>query len=113
MVAAAGANTLICMKQVQVAQTYGSAALAGGGVSAIQYDSTAHGAGVIASTTLTAASYQQTASTIYTYNPGVVLQPFSTAVNKGLYLSCLTGDFTAGTASTFKVNVWYSVIATA
>lgn len=113
LVAAPGANKALILKQVQIAQTYGSAALASGGVSAIQYDSTVHGAGVIASTTLSAATYQQTASSIYTYNPGVVVLPFSTTVNKGLYLSCLTGDFTTGTGSTFVANVQYYTIPTA
>lgn len=112
LVAAQGANTMIIMEQVQVQQTYGASALASGGVSAIQYDVTAHGAGIIASTTLTAASYFQTASTTYTYNPGVVLLPFATTVNKALALSCLTGDFTTGTGSTFIIHVWYRVVAT-
>ena len=112
LVAAPGANQMIILEQVQVQQTYGSAALASGGVSAIQYDVTAHGGGIIASTTLTAASYFQSASTTYTYNPGVVLLPFATTVNKALALSCLTGDFTTGTASTFIIHVWYRVVAT-
>ena len=112
LVAAPGANQMIIMEQVQVQQTYGSAALASGGVSAIQYDVTAHGAGIIASTTLTAASLFQTASSTYTYNPGVVILPFATTVNKALALSCLTGDFTTGTGSTFIIHVWYRVVAT-
>ena len=111
LVAAPGANKLAVFKQLQLVQTYGSAALANGGVSAVQYDSTVHGAGVIASTTLSAATLFQTASSVYTYNPGVVVLPFATCVNKGLYLSCLTGDFTGGTASTFLAKVWYSVVS--
>lgn len=111
LVAAPGANQMIILEQVQVQQTYGSAALASGGVSAIQYDVTAHGAGIIASTTLTAASLFQTASSTYTYNPGVVILPFATTVNKALALSCLTGDFTTGTGSTFIIHVWYRIVA--
>lgn len=112
LVAAAGANTLLVLKQLQIVQTYGSAALASGGVAAVQYDSTANGAGVIASTTLSAATFQATASSVYTMNPGVVVLPFSTTVNKGLYLSNLTGVFTTGTGSSFVAHVWYSVIPT-
>lgn len=112
LVAAQGANTLIVLKQLQIAQTYGSAALASGGVAAVQYDSTVHGAGTIASTTLAAATFQATASTTYTMNAGVVALPFSSTVNKGLYLSCLTGDFTTGTGSSFVAHVWYTVIPT-
>lgn len=113
LVAAAGANTMLLCDQVEILQTYGSAALAGGGVTAIQYDSTAHGAGVIASTTHAAADFQVTASSGYNFGKSsTVVQPFTTTVNKGLYLSCLTGDFTTGTGSTFVAHVWYRVIPT-
>lgn len=113
LVPAQGSGTLLIFKQLQIAQTYGSAALASGGVAAVQYDSSVHGTGVIASTTLSAATFQVTASSVYTMNPGVVVLPTTTTANKGLYLSCLSGDFTAGTASTFVANIWYSVIPSA
>lgn len=112
LVPAPGVGGQLVFNKLQVVQTYGSAALANGGTSAVQYDSTVHGAGVIASTTLANTVLQATASTTYTYNAGVVALPFSTTVNKGLYLSCLSGDFTAGTGSTFVAKVWYSLIQT-
>lgn len=111
LVAAAGANTLIVLDRLILAMTYVSAAYAAGGVAAVQYDSTANGAGVIASTTLAAASFQDTASTTYSFNAGVVEYPFTTTVNKGLYLSNITGAFTTGD-STFVAHVWYKVIPT-
>ena len=113
LVAAQGANTLIVVNQIQILMTYGSAAFAAGGVVAAQYDSTANGAGVIASTTIAAASFQATASTGFNMNPGVVAETFSTCVNKGLFLSNVSGAFTTGTGSSFVVKVWYSVVATA
>lgn len=111
LVAAAGANTLLVLDKMDLLLTYGTAAYASGGVSAVQYDSTANGAGVLASTTNTAAAFQVTASTGFVYNGGVVPQTFSTCVNKGLYLSNLTGAFTTGD-SAMVAHIWYKVIPT-
>lgn len=111
LVAAGGADTMLVLEQVQLLMTYNSAAYAAGGVAHVQYDSTTLGAGVIASTTLAAATFQATASEMWTFNPGVVAQPFSTAVNKGLYLSNITGAFTTGD-STMVAHVWYRQIPT-
>lgn len=111
LVAAAGANTLIVLEQCQLMMTYSTAAFAAGGVVAVQYDSTVNGAGVIASTTQAAAAFQATASTTFTLNAGVVALPFATTVNKGLYLSNITGAFTTGESS-FVAHVWYRVVPT-
>lgn len=112
LVAAGGANTLILLDKLGLVMTYGGAAFAAGGVAAVQYDSTINGAGVIASTTLSAATFQSTASTSYTMNAGVVGYPFTTTENKGLYLSNITGAFTTG-SSNMVAHLWYKVIATA
>lgn len=111
LVAAAGANTLLVLDRVVLAMTYNSAAFAAGGVAHVQYDDTANGAGVIASTTLAAASFQDTASTAYSFNAGVVEYPFTTCVNQGLFLSNITGAFTTGN-SNMVAHVWYKVIPT-
>lgn len=111
LVAAGGANTLIVLDKVQLLMTYVSANYAAGGVAAVQYDSTANGAGVIASTTLSAATFQAAASTGFNFNAGVVAETFTTCVNKGLYLSNVTGAFTTGD-STFVAHIWYKVVAT-
>ena len=111
LVAAGGANTLIVLEEIVLAMTYVSANYAAGGVAAVQYDSTANGAGVIASTTLSAATFQAAASTAFNMNAGVVPLPFTTTVNKGLYLSNITGAFTTGD-STFVAHIWYRVIPT-
>lgn len=111
LVAAGGANTLLVLEQCQLLMTYGAAAFASGGTAAIQYDSTANGAGVIASTTLANTVFQATASTGFTFNKGVVAETFTTCVNKGFYLSNITGAFTTGD-STFVAHVWYRVIPT-
>lgn len=111
LVAAPGANKLLVIEQVQLLMTYVSANYAAGGVAAVQYDSTANGAGVIASTTLSAATFQAAASTGFVFNAGVVPETFSTCVNKGLYLSNVTGAFTTGD-STFVAHIWYRIIPT-
>ncbi len=111
LLAAGGANTLQVIDQLQLVMTYGSANYAAGGVAAVQYDSTANGAGVIASTTLAAATFQAAASTTFTMNAGVVALPFTTTVNKGLYLSNITGAFTTGD-SAMVAHIWYRTIPT-
>ena len=111
LLAAGGANTLQVLDQLQLVMTYGSANYAAGGVAAVQYDSTANGAGVIASSTLAAATFQAAASTTFTMNAGVVALPFTTTVNKGLYLSNISGAFTTGD-SAMVAHIWYRTIPT-
>lgn len=111
LVPAAGPDTLLVLDKVDLLMTYGSANYAAGGVAAVQYDSTANGAGVIASSTLSAATFQAAASTGFVFNGGVVPQTFSTCVNKGLYLSNISGAFTTGD-SPMVAHCWYKVIPT-
>lgn len=108
LVAAQGANTMLFLHGVDLLMTFVSAAYAAGGVAHIQYDSTTLGAGVIASTTLSAATFQAAASTGFIFNRGVVPQTFTTCVNKGLFISNITGAFTTGD-STFVAHTQYSV----
>lgn len=110
LVAAAGADTLLVLDKVLLAMTYDSAAYANGGVVHVQYDDTVNGAGVIASTTLAAASFQDTESTVYTFNAGVVEYPVSSCANTGLYLSNVTAAFDTGD-SDFTAHVWFKVIS--
>jgi hypothetical protein len=111
LVAAPGADLLLILEQAQFVMTYGGAAFANGGTAAIQYDDTANGAGVIASTTLANTVWQATADTTFTMNAGVVALPFATTVNTGLYFSNISGAFDTGT-SDFVVHLWYRVIPT-
>lgn len=110
LVAAGGANTLLVLDKLDLVMTYGTANYAAGGVAAVQYDSTINGAGVIASSTLAAATFQAAASTTFTFNGGVVPAPFTTTANKGLYLSNITGAFTTGD-SAMVAHIWYKVIS--
>jgi hypothetical protein len=116
LIAAPGANKLILVKQMALVMTFVSADYAAGGVVAAQYDSTVHGLGVLATNTEAAADFFAAASTTFNFegvNGNTVgALPFSTTVNKGLYLSNQTGAFTTGD-STWVAQIWYSVIATA
>lgn len=116
LIAAPGANNLIVVDRIELIMTYGTAAFAAGGVVAFQYDSTVHGAGVLASNAEAAADFFQTASTTFTFigNSGntVGIVPFSTSVNKGLYISNLTQAFTTGD-STFVCKIHYRIVAVA
>lgn len=112
LVAAPGANQMLILDKCVLALTYDSAAFAAGGTVAVQYDDTANGAGVIASTTLANTAFQATASTALTMNGGVVPAPFATCVNQGLYLSNITAAFTTGD-SDMVAHVWYKTIPTA
>jgi hypothetical protein len=111
LVAAPGANSMIVVESIELVMTYVSANYAAGGVVAAQYDSTANGAGVIASTTEAAADFFAAASTVFKMKGGLVLSPFTTCANKGLYLSNITQAFTTGD-STWIVKVFYHVIST-
>lgn len=116
LIAAPGANKLIVIDRAELIMTYGTAAFAAGGVVGFQYDSTVHGAGVAASNTEAAADFFAAASTTFVFNGNagntVGIVPFSTSVNKGLYLSNLTGAFTTGD-STFVCKIHYRIVATA
>lgn len=112
LIAAPGANKLIVVDRMELVMTYGAANFAAGGVVAAQYDSTINGAGVKATNTEAAADFFAAASTTFMFNGATALAPFSTSVNKGLYLSNQTGAFTTGD-STFVAKIHYRIIATA
>ncbi len=115
LIAAPGANKMIVVHKMDLIMTYVSAAYASGGIVAAQYDSTVHGGGTLATNSEAAADFFATASTVFQFeaisgNTAGIL-PFSSTVNKGLYLSNPTGAFTTGD-STWVAKVYYSVIAT-
>lgn len=115
LIAAPGANKLIVVKRMVLAMTFVSAAYAAGGVVAAQYDSTVHGAGVLATNAQQASDFAAAASDAFLFNGASGDDSdalFSAAVNKGLYLSNATGAFTTGDG-TWVAHIWYSVIPTA
>lgn len=113
LVAAPGANKLISVEKMELVMTYVSANYAAGGVVAAQYDSTVHGAGVLATNSEAAADFFAAASATFqfiaTSGNTVGVLPFTTTANKGLYLSNATGAFTTGD-STWVVKVYYRIV---
>ena len=109
---APGANNLYVIERAVLAMTFKSADYAAGGVVALQYEATVHGAGVPATATVTAASFFAGVSTSFMLQGALAAAPFSTTVNQGIYLSNQTGAFTTGD-STFVAHIWYRQILTA
>ena len=115
LVAAPGANKLIIVENMEAIMTFGSADYAAGGIVFAQYDLTADGAGVKATNTEAAADFYAAASTTFAFigtsGNTVGALPFSTTVNKGLYLSNATQAFTTGD-STWVIKVYYRIVNT-
>jgi hypothetical protein len=113
LIAAPGANMQIIVDQMELVMTFVSAQYAAGGVVAAQYDSTVHGAGVLATATEAAADFTgAAASTTFRSFGSTAVAPFTTTVNKGIYLSNASGAFTTGD-STFVAKIHYRIVATA
>jgi hypothetical protein len=112
LIAAAGANKLIQVKQIMLELDYGTTQFAAGGVANAQYDSDANGAGVAASATVAAATVQGWAADRILMLDGAAPSAAATdTVNKGIYWSNQTAAFTTGD-STVDLHIWYSVITT-
>lgn len=110
LVAAPGASKKIILNRGTLWIDYGGTVLANGGAVHIQYDDTANGAGVKATGTIAAATLiAATADTTFGFSPVDTTLVDSTTLNKGLYFAAATADFTGGTASAYKFDVWYSV----
>lgn len=111
LVAAPGASKKLVLHRATLWIDYGGTVLADGGAVHIQYDSTANGAGTKATGTLAAATLiSATADTSFGFSPVDTTLVDSTTLNKGLYLAAATQDFTGGTSSAYKLDVWYSVM---
>ncbi len=112
IVAAGGANTLHIVSNVVYEVNYGAAQFTGGGVVAVQYDSTANGAGTDASADTAAAVFNGYTADSFVYAVGELpTGNSSTSVNKGLYISNETAVFATGD-STVEVHVTYSTVTT-
>ena len=112
IVAAPGASQTIMVLNAQVI-TEVSTAFATGGVAQLQYGSTIHGAGTIAtSATIAAAEITAASSQIFTMAPIAAATVMATATFKslGLYFSNATQAFTNGASSTITIAVTYVVI---
>ena len=113
LIAAPGANKLVRVHDVTYEVDYGSAQFTGGGVMSLQYDNTANGAGVLASAGVAAAVVQGWAADTINGVAGAAADGAATAmVNKGIYISNLTGAFAVGTGTVVDVHISYSILTT-
>lgn len=111
LVAAPGAGKKIILHRATLAINYGGTVLADGGASHIQYADTANGAGTKATGTIAAATLiAATADTTFGFTPVDTTLVDSATLNEGLYFAMATADFTGGTLSTYKFDLWYSVV---
>ena len=111
LVPAPSAGTMNIVDKLILVQHFVSASFAAGGVIAAQYDSTVHGAGVVASATLAAATLNAAAASIVWELGNVTSVVYANAVAKPIYLSNQTAAFTTGD-STFTVKVYYRNVVT-
>jgi len=95
------AGKAIFVDSVDFVMTRTSTAFTGGGVVAVQYDSTANGAGTATTATIAATVVTGAAGTTYTYRIPVVQSDIASAsiANIGLYISNQTAAFAAGTGT--------------
>lgn len=116
LVAAPGANKLIVVDKIALKMTFVSAQYAAGGAVVAQYDNTVHAGGTAATDTEQASDFTGAAASTTFFLKGLSgngsQATFSSSVNKGIYLSNASAAFTTGD-STFVVDIWYKVVATA
>lgn len=112
LVAAPGANKLLLVRDVRYEFDYSSVQYTTGGSVAVQYDSTANGAGRLASATIANTVFNGYTVDSTVGAAGALQTGASSAtVNKGLYLSNDTAAFAAGN-SPVHVHVTYETVTT-
>lgn len=112
IIAATGANTAIVVNRMVLETVFGTTQSAAGGAVALQYGNAAHGAGPLATATISAATLNgDAASSLNEAASAIADVALTAAVNTAVFISNQTGAFTTGD-STYFVHVWYSVVAT-
>ena len=114
--AAPGAGLVYTNVRAVMTFTYGSAQLANGGDSFIQYSSTANGAGPMATSSVSGVGIAAlSASGSWAYGSGATTASPATptVVNAGLYLTNATAAFITGTGCTFALKLRAEIIAAA
>ncbi len=112
LVVPAVSNKAIVVNSVEFVITRTATAFTSGGVVAVQYNSTANGAGTsVQSSTIAASVVTGAAGTTYTVRPPATLSDIATASIKGigLYISNATAAFATGTG-TAVLRVTYRLI---
>jgi hypothetical protein len=112
LVPAPPANTLIKVNNLALAMTFVTTQYAAGGAVAAQYEATVHGGGVLATTTLAAATVNGLAASTVENLAGASSVVYAAAVGQPVYLSNQTAAFTTGDG-TWVATINYSIIPTA
>ena len=110
LVPAPGAGKVILIQEASVyTASTGNTPYATGTAPVIQYDTTAHGAGTVATSTgLVAGDITASSSQIRSLaNSAAVLTGIS---NKGIYFSNATGAYTAGTGTNVTISLTYQTV---
>jgi len=108
---APGENKKYVLHRATLHINYGGTVLAAGGDVQIQYADDANAGGTFASSSVTdTVLIAATADTSFSLSPVDTTLTDATTLNEGLYLSAQTADFTGGTNSSYKVDLWYSVM---
>jgi hypothetical protein len=112
--AAPGAGLVYTNVRAVISMVYGSAQLANGGDSYIQYTSTANGAGPMATSSVSGTGIAAlTASSAWAYGSGATTASPATptVTNAGLYLTNASAPFITGTGATFTMKLRAEILA--
>jgi hypothetical protein len=107
ILAAPGAGNVINVLSWYISMTYGSAQLTTGGATALQFGSTVHGAGVLATATIPAASLTGITANEQVGSNGSM--GVGANANTAVYISNATAPFAVGTGATFNIIVSYMI----
>jgi hypothetical protein len=113
IIQAPATGNAIILLSAQIITQVGTAAFAGGGVAQLQYDSTVHAGGNLAtSATIATAEITAASSQIFTQAPIAAATVLATATykNLGIFFSNATGAFTGGAGSTVTVVATYVTV---
>lgn len=110
LIAAPGAGKTIVVQEASVyTASTGNTAYATGTAPVIQYDSTVHGAGTVATSSgLVAGDLTASASQIRSLSNSAAA--LTGVTNKGIYFSNATGAFTAGTGTNVTFSITYQTL---
>lgn len=110
VIPAPGANKMIVGINASLALVYNSVQYANGGAIRFQYDSTINAGGTnLFATTVAASDINGSASGSQLLIGAAQAFNANSFANKGVYISCATGEFTAGN-STLKYDILYRIV---
>lgn len=111
LIAAPGANKRTMIHRAGLSIDYGGNVLANGGTVQLTYGNAAGVAAAICTSNQSAATLiAATADTVLGFTGLTTTLVDASSVNAIVSLSTETADFTGGVGSTYKIDVWYSIV---